>query len=160
MLNLYEINEQIEELSERLVDEDGVIDEEVMEQIAQLEFDFDKKMENIGVLIKSLRAEIDALKAEKEGLNKRIKVRANKVDRLMDYVNNNLKGKKKKYDKVEYGYRKSDRVEIVNPDLIPPRFMKEVTELTPMKMEIKKVMREGKRVPGCVYETNLNLLVK
>ena len=60
-LNLYQINEQIEELSEKMVDADGVIDEEVMEQIEALQIDMDTKLENIGILIKSLRAEVEAV---------------------------------------------------------------------------------------------------
>lgn len=159
-LNLYQINEQIEELSEKMIDVDGVIDEEVMEQIEALQLDMDTKLENIGILIKSLRAEVEALKAEKDGLDTRIKVRINKIDRLSNYVSNNLKGKKKSYDRVEYGFRKSEKVEVVNPDIIPDEYMKVETTSKPMKTEIKKVLKEGKKVPGCVLETNLNLQVK
>lgn len=159
-LNLYQINEKIEELSEKMVDADGVINEDVMEQIEELKMDFDTKMENIGILIKSLRAEVEALKAEKDGLDTRIKVRVNKIDGLMNYVSNNLKGKKKSYGRVEYGFRKSEKVKIVNSDIIPKEFMKTETTSEPMKTEIKKVLKDGKRVPGCVLETNLNLNVK
>lgn len=160
-MNLYEMSEQIELLSEQMVDQvTGEINEEVLQQLEELEMDRDEKLENIGVLIKSIMAEVDALTTEKKSLEARIKVRTNKIERLMNYVNNCLKGEKKRYTKVEFGYHKSTKVIVVNEANVPDEYMKTNTTKTPMKKEIGAALKEGKRVPGCVLETNLNLQVK
>lgn len=160
-MSLYDIDKNIEELTERLIDEEtGEIDEEVMKQLEQLDIDLDKKLEQYGVVIKSLTAEVDALTAEKKNLESRIKVRLNKILRMSDMVNRILKGKKRKYATVEYSYRMSQSVNVVNEELVPDELCKFETTRRPMKTEIKKLLKADKEVPGCVLEEKQNLQIK
>ena len=160
-VNLYQINEQIEMLAEQMIidSETGEIDEEVMAQLEQLNIDFDEKMENIGIIIKSTTAEVDALVNEKKALEKRIKVKMNKINRLCDYVNSVLKGKKREYGRVVYGFRRGTKVNVVNEDLVPDALCKYETTRKPMKTEIKALLKDGKDVPGCLLEETMNLQV-
>lgn len=160
-LTLYEINERIEELTSTMIDpETGEILEEVLAEIDQLNMDMDEKLENIGIVIKSVTAEVDALKAEEKALKRRIEVRMNKIDRLSEYVNNILRGTPKKYTRVEYGYRRSQSVDVVNEEIVPNELCRFETKRTPMKADIKKLLKDGKNVPGCVLVEKNNLNIK
>lgn len=160
-MNLYEINEKIDELTNTMIDPDtGEILEDVLAEIDELQMDMDEKLENIGIVIKSVTAEIDALTAEKKNLEKRIKVRMNKISRLSEYVNNILKGTPKKYAKVEYGYRKSQSVDVVNEEIVPDELCIFKTERKPSKTDIKKLLKDGKEVPGCILVESQNLQIK
>lgn len=160
-LSLYEINTEIEALTDILIDEEtGEINEEVLQKLEQLDIDLDEKLESYGVVIKNLTAEIDALTAEKKALTRRIEVRANRITRMSEIVNRILKGKKKRYDKVEYSYRQSSSVNVVNEDLVPDELCNLKVSRNPMKTEIKKLLKKGHEVPGCVLEEKNNLLVK
>lgn len=160
-MNLYEINEQIEMLTEQMVDpETGEINEDIMGQIDDLEIDYDTKMENCGVVIKSLTAEVDVLTAEKKALESRIKVKMNKIERLCNYINANLKGQKKEYPKVAFGYRKGSKVNVVSEELVPDDLCRYETTRKPIKSEISKLLKAGEEVPGCVLEETMNLQIK
>lgn len=161
MATLYAINQQIEALTYQMVDEEtGEINEEVMSQLADLEVDMDEKLESIGVIIKEMTGEVDMLTAEKKGLEKRIKTRMSKIERLCNYVNIVLDGKKKALGKVEYSYRNSERVDVVCEDMVPDDLCVYKTTRTPSKTDIKKLLKDGKEVPGCVLTKSMNLQVK
>ena len=62
---LWEINEQIDMLTDQLVDDEtGEINEEVMEQLEQLSIDRNEKIESCGIVMKQLASEVDAINAE------------------------------------------------------------------------------------------------
>lgn len=160
-MSLYEIDARIEELTERLVDpETGEIDEEVLAELDQLDIDLDEKLESYGVVIKSLKAEIEALTAEKKAIEQRIRVRANRITRMSELVNRILKGEKKKYPKAEFSYRKSKAVEIVNEELVPDYMCRFETVKRPVKANIKDVLDNGGEVPGCRLVISNNLQIK
>lgn len=158
---LYELNEQIEDLTERMIDpETGEVDEEIMNQIDLLKMDVDAKLDAIGIVIKSLTGEIDIFTQEKKNLQKNIDSRMRKIERLCNYSNLVLKGKPKSLRHVQYSYHKSQKVQIVNEDMIPDKYMKFEMKSTPVKTEIKKALKNGENVPGCYLEDKNNLIVK
>ncbi len=160
-MNLYELNEQMELLDAQLIDsETGEINEEVMEQLEKLEMDHKQKLENIGILIKTLTFEADGLTAEKKRLDKRIKQKMAKIERLCNYVNNDLKGEAFETSKVHYHYRKSQSVDVIDEDAIPEQYMDYQTVKKPIKTDIKKALKAGEEVPGCQLRTNFNLQVE
>jgi len=106
-MTLYEINEQML----NLIDEETG---EVLDYEAFLELNMAKeeKLENIGLWIKDLKAEANALKAEKDALAKRQKAAENKAESLTRYLQMMLEGEKFKTPKLSVSYRTSKAVEV------------------------------------------------
>lgn len=160
-MTLYEINEQIELLTENLVDEEtGEINEEIMEQLDQLQMDREEKLENCGIVMKNLRSEIEAINEEIKALKKRATTKANRHDRIGEYVSQTLKGEKLETAKVAFGFLPSTKVDVVDEASVPDEWCKFKTTREPMKSEIKKALKNGEKVPGCVLVEKMNLQVK
>ena len=161
MSTLWEIDEQIRNMTEMLVDEEtGEINEEALDTLEQLELDRDIKLENCGIVMKNLRAEIEAIQAEIKALKKRATAKANKYDRLAEYVKRSLDGETFETSKVAYSYIKSQSVDVVNEELVPDEWCKFETTRKPVVSNIKKALKDGEQVPGCVLVENMNLQVK
>lgn len=161
MASLFDINKQIEELTDRLVDEEtGEINEEVMAELEQLEMDREDKIENCGMMMKQLASEVDAINEEIKALKARATAKANKHDRIGNYVKATLKGKPFEKSRVAISFRKSERVEIADEALVPDEWCKFETTRKPVKTEIKKALKGGENVPGCVLVESMNMKVK
>ena len=81
------------------IDEKRALDTETgeivdLEAIEALEMERDTKLENIGCWYKQLLAEADAIKAEKNAMAEREKVRRNKAESLKGFLGRYLDGKK------------------------------------------------------------------
>lgn len=160
-MNLYEMNAQIEELSERLVNtETGEIDEAVMKELDELNMARDEKLEGCGIVIKNLAAECIGLKVEIDALKERMASKERRMDNMMRYVDNNLRGEKFETSKVAFSYRKSQSVDVVNEDAVPDELCRYETTRKPVKTEIKKLLKNGEEVPGCVLVEKNNLNIK
>ena len=179
MSSLWEIDARLQALEDYGVDEDGCIietEEEFNKAFDAIQMDLQTKIENTILFAKSLDAEAEAIKAEEKKLAERRKAKENLSERLKkrinDYVtwqftdeegNVDLNGLRKwKFDtsKVYISYRKSDAVEFTDATKIPKEFIKVETKETPMKAEIKKAIKEGKEVAGCVLVEKANMQIK
>lgn len=158
---LWEINEQIDMLTEQLVDEEtGEINEEVMEQLEQLAIDRDEKIEACGIVMKQLASEVEAINAEIKSLKARANAKAKRHDRIAEYVKQTLQGEKFETAKVAFSYRKSQSVEVVNEEIVPDEWCRFETTRKPLKSEIKKALKGGEQIPGCVLVESMNLQIK
>lgn len=161
MANIYQMNAQIESLLDSMIDEEtGEVNEEALAQLEQLEADKDEKIKNTGLFIKNRMAFADALSKEIDALKKRRQAVLNSVARAMDYADYALEGKPKEFAEVKFGYRASQSVDIVNEDLVPDEYCIFKNVKTPQKMEIKKLLKSGEKVPGCVLVDKNNLQIK
>lgn len=180
MAGLYQIDERLRALVDWNVDvETGEIiedDKTFNELFDEIQMDLQSKIENTILFAKELDAEAEAIKAEEKKLAERRKAKENLSERLKkrinDYVtwqftdeegNVDLNGLRKwKFDtsKVYISYRKSDVVEFTDATKIPKEFIKVETKETPMKAEIKKAIKEGKEVAGCVLVEKANMQIK
>lgn len=161
MSSLFEINSQIEDLTDKLVDEDtGEINEDALEQLEQLQMNQDEKLEAYGMVILSLKAEVEALTEQSKRFKARAETKMNRMIRMMDLVSGTLKGEKKEYTNVAFSFRESKSVNVVNEELVPDELCVFKTTRTPSKTEIGKLLKSGEAVPGCVLEEKRNLLVK
>lgn len=157
MATLYEINE-------KLLNFEFEIDEETGEilnagELDNLELARDEKIENLCLYIKNLRADSEALKAEKEVFAQREKASKNKADRLASYLQAMLNGDTYKSLKAEVSYRKSESVECDDIALVPADFLRyKDPELN--KTEVKKALKNGVDVRGCHLKTNINMQIK
>lgn len=143
-MTLYEIEEAIL----NCIDEDGeVVDIEMLEA---LEMERDKKISNIACWIKDLKAEAEAIKAEKQNLDKRQKAAENKAESLKGFLTRYLDGAKYKDSKVSISYRKSVSTEIAEDlDLNTlPDDCKNIT-VSASKTAIKEHLMAGEEIEGC-----------
>lgn len=160
MASLYEINNNIEVLTAQLVDEEtGEVREDILEMLNDLAIDQDEKLENYGLVIKTLKAEAEALKAEADVLKKRAESKLNRMERMMELVSSTLCGQPKEYTRVKYSFRPSQKVEIINEEIVPDDWCKYETKRIPKKNDIKKALKDGAKIPGCVLIDKKNLQV-
>lgn len=163
MATLWEINEEIEQilLFDDMVDpETGEVNEDLMKRLDELEMERDEKLEGCGIVMKELNAEIVAIKAEMDALKKRMTTKMNRLDRIGEYVSRTLGGKKFETPKVAFSFRKSEKVDVVNEDLVPENFCDFETKRKVRKTDIKAAIKSGKDVPGCVLVESKNLQIK
>lgn len=152
-MNLYEIEEEIMECIDEETGE--VVD---IEKLDQLFMERDKKIENIALWIKNLRADAAAYKAEKESFEKKRKAAENKANSLSNYLMGFLNGEKFQNSKVTISYRKSEELEITSGENIPFEYIKYTPEVK--KAELKKAIKEGLEVEGCKVLEKNNIQVK
>lgn len=156
MRSLYEIDNGILECVDPETGE--VIDEE---RLTALELEWEQKISGVACWYKDLRAEAEAIKAEKQNLDKRQKAAENKAEQLKKYLAYALNGQKFKDARVSISYRKSEEVvvdEAMDLRKLPEDLLR--VKLEPNKTAIKEVIKEGMTVEGCQLITNNNIQIR
>lgn len=156
-MNLYDIEFEILNCVDPETGE--IIDEK---RLDALQMERETKIENVLLWIKNLKSEADAIRAEEKALAERRKQDERKAERLTEYVQNALNGRKFSTSRVAVSYRKSEAVVI--DDMVT---MMEVSDdyLTykdpePNKTKIKAALKSGLPVPGCHLEERQNMTIK
>ena len=162
-MNLYEYDKQIELLLQESIDpETGEIKSETaFDLFEKMEGDKKQKMLNIGKYIKSESYKIDAFKEEKKRLESRMSVLVNKTDRLKQYLLDHF-DEKIEDEQISISTRKSQSVCIINSELVPSNFIKELLvrsiDKTGLKNELKK---NPESLKDCaIIETKFNIQLK
>lgn len=154
MASLYEIDQRI--LS--LIDEEtGEITD--FEQLDKLQLERNIKIENIALWIKNLKSEEESYKAEKQNFEDRQRQAKQRRESLERYLSNALNGEKFITSRVECSFRKSQRVEVKNINLLPIEFLK-IADPEADKTSIKQAIKEGKEVAGARLVDALNLQIR
>lgn len=152
-MTLYEIDHEI--LAQIDMETGEILDEGALHD---LQMERDKKIENIALLIKNLRADAAAYEAEEKAFAARKKAAKNLAERLKNMLAQSLNGQSVKAERFQIGWRTSKSVSIVNEDLLPKKFI--VNNPTVNKVAIGEALKAGKEVPGAVLETKNNLQLK
>ena len=158
-MTIYEIDQAIMECVDLETGE--IID---TEQLDKLQIERDTKLENVACWIKELKAEAEALKAEKQALAERQKVAENKMESLKKWLAYALQGEKFKTPKCAISFRKSEAVEVTDEGL--NNLMKEHDELLtykapePNKTAIKQAIKDGLNVAGVQLVQNTSTIIK
>lgn len=155
-MTLYEINEAITACVD--VETGEIID---IDRLNALEMERDRKISNVACWIKDLKAEAEAIKAEKQALDKRQKAAENKAERLKEWLQGILQGEKFKDSRCAISYRKSERVDFAdnfNFDTLPD-YMKKVT-VEPRKTEIKDYLKTGATIEGVELVESSNIQIR
>lgn len=167
MATLYELDGKIRAALDNAtitVDpETGEIIEGSFSELEELAEERETKWECIGVYIKNLNAEADAIKAEIENLKKRLDSKTKAVDRLKGYLSESLQNAEQmKFEtaRVSYYFRKSKETVITDETAIPQEFMKVKTESKPDKTAIKKAIEAGTEIPGAEIVAKMSLQIK
>ena len=158
-MKLYEIDNAILDCIDLETGE--VID---TERLDALNMERDAKVENVACWIKDLRAEAEAIKAEKLALAERQKIAENKVESLKKWVAYALGGQKFSTAKCAVSFRNTESVEVTEEGL--EALMKEHDELLtykapePNKKAIKDAIKDGLSVAGVQLVQNVSTIIK
>ena len=158
-MTLYEIDYSILECIDMETGE--VID---TEKLNALNMERDAKVENVACWIKELKAEAEAIKAEKQKLADRQKAAENKAESLKRWLAYALDGKKFNTAKCSVSFRNTESVEVTDQGL--ENLMKEHDDLLtyktpePNKTAIKQAIKDGLNVAGVQLVQNVSTIIK
>ena len=158
-MKLYEIDNAILDCIDLETGE--VID---TERLDALNMERDVKIENVVLWIKDLKAEAEAIKAEKLALAERQKITENKAESLKKWVAYALGGQKFSTAKCAVSFRNTESVEVTEEGL--EALMKEHDELLtykapePNKKAIKDAIKDGLSVAGVQLVQNVSTIIK
>lgn len=155
-MNLYEIEAAILDCVD---EETGEIFD--IEKVEALEMERDAKISNLACWVKELRAEADAIKAEKNNLEGRMKAKNNLADRISEYLKNFLNGAKFEDSRCAISYRKSESTEIAKDldlNTLPEECKKITVEAN--KTAIKAALKLGMKIDGCALIQKNNIQIK
>ena len=153
-MNLYEIDSAILDCVD--VETGEIFDED---KFNELSIERDVKVENICLWIKNLKAEAEALKAEKDAFAKRQKSVENKMESLKKYIEGYLAGSAFETSKVKVSWRKSESVDYDDIYKIPEEFIK-YKEPEVNKTELKRALKEGKEFEGVYLVEKQNIQIR
>lgn len=152
-MNLYEIDAAV------MACIDGETGEIVDEQkLNDLEMERGRKIENTALWIKNLRAEVKALKDEEAAFKARRQTAENKLDSLERYLSGYLDGQKFKSDKVSIFHRSIESVNVTDIDKVPQELTRVTVEAR--KDDIKKLLKDGRVVPGAELVTKTSMVIR
>ena len=159
-MKLYEIDSAILECID--IETGEIID---TERLDALNMERDAKVENVVCWIKDLKAEAEAIKAEKQKLAERQKVAENKADSLKKWVAYALGGQKFSTARCAVSFRNTESVEVTEEGL--EALIKEHDELLtykapePNKTAIKNAIKnDGLNVAGVQLVQNVSTIIK
>lgn len=153
-MNLYEIDAAILECVD--VETGEIFD---VDKFEELSLTRDAKVENVCLWIKNLKAEAEALKAEKDAFAQRQKAAENKMESLKRYISGYLEGAKFETARVKVSFRKSESLEISEDANIPEEFLK-YKEPEVDKVGLKKALKDGMQFDGVSLVQNQNIQIK
>lgn len=158
-MSIYDIDSAIVSLIDAETGEIG--DEEAFDA---LQMERDKKVENIGLLLKNTVAEAKAIKEEEQALSARRKTAENKVERLKNLLAYALNGEKFSTPKLKVSYRKS-RVVNIDPQFIEWAEINADDLLTYSEPKVNKTavrdaIDSGRDIKFATIETKQNMQVK
>lgn len=155
MANLYEIDKGIMECLDAETGE--IIDPE---RLDALFMERNQKIENVALWVKNLLSDAEAIKSEKDALADREAKCRKKADDLKKWLAKALGGEKFSTAKCAVSFRKSTKLEVLDPGNIPAELMVETITSKPDANAIKALLKEGKEVSGCRLVENLNTQIK
>lgn len=158
-MKLYEIDNAILDCIDTETGE--IID---IDKLNELHLERDAKIENVACWIKDLKAEAEAIKAEKLALAERQKAAENKAESLKKWLAYALDGEKFKTARCSVSFRKTESVEVTEEGL--EALMKGHDELLtykapePNKTAIKQAIKDGLNVAGVQLVQNVSTIIK
>ncbi len=154
MSSLYDIDTRLYSL---LDEETGEITD--IEAFEKIQLERDEKIENIALWVKNLKADAEALKAEKLAFAERQKSAEKKIDSLKCLLSDALSGQDFKTARVALSFRKSSEVQIDNIEELSDEYLRYKAP-EPDKTAIKAAINEGKKVAGARLVSKANLQIK
>lgn len=129
-----------------------------LDKMNALQMERGEKIENVALWVKELDAEAKAIREEEKRLAERRKVNENKIASLKGYLSMALSGQKFSTPRVKISWRKSEAVDIPDPEKIPASWYRAKYEIA--RDDIKAALKAGETVPGASLIENTNIQIK
>ena len=155
-MKLYEIVEELRNFQFDVDEETGEILN--ADELDKLEIARDEKVENICLMIKNLKADATAYKAEKDSCAENEQRAKKEADRWTDYLQRMLDGATFKSTRASVAYRKSEKVEC-DIALVPDDYLR-YKDPEPDKTKIKNAIKSGVAVNGCSLVESISMQIK
>lgn len=153
-MKLYEIDQAIMSCIDMETGE--IINEELLNS---LEMERDAKIENVALWIKDLKAEAEALKAEKMVFAERQKVAENKMESLKKWLAYTLNGEKFKSVRASVTFRTTQKVEVADIYKLDENYLKPIKPEAD-KEAIKEAIKAGQEVAGATLVASTSVIIK
>ena len=157
-MTLFDINKAILDFDYQIDEETGEILN--AEDLDALQLAREEKIEGVGLWIKNLQAEAEAVKKEKDAMADRQRRLEKKAESLKHYLEWALQGEKFSTPRIAMTFRRSESVSIPDEALLDDRFMNITMVKKPDKKLIKDTLKAGREVPGAELVTKQNLQIK
>lgn len=157
-LKLYELTDNYQKLLEMADEADAQAFEDTLEA---LQDEINHKAENLAKVIRTYEAEAKALEEEKKRLESRISARKNKVQRLKDYLKDNLEKsgmQKAKGKTFTVWVQDSEKVHVSDESAIPEQYFVMKRQLS--KTAIKEAIENGQQVAGAEIVKNKSIRIR
>ena len=142
MANLYEIDQAIMNCLDEETSE--VLD---LDRMNALQMERKAKIENVALLYKNVKADMEAYKAEKTAFAEKEQAAKNKLESLKNYLDYALQGQKFKSVRASIFYRKFEAVECDDVHQLDDDYLR-YAEPMPDKIKIKDAIKAGQEVKG------------
>lgn len=165
-MKLYEISSVILDVIESGYSVDEETGEILFEpaDLDALQVERASKLEACALFTKNLQAEADAIKAERDRLDARLKARQRMVDRMKQYILAcmlALNDTTFETPKVDMRIRRSSFVDVAcEPDALPLDYQRREVTVTADKTALKKALQAGERIPGVMMAERESLTIK
>lgn len=157
-MTLFDINKAILDFEYEIDEETGeILNAEALDQLQMARED---KIEGVGLWIKNLTAEAEAVKKEKDAMADRQRRLEKKVESLKRYLEWALQGEKFSTPRISMTFRRSESVYIPDETELDDRFVNITMVKKPDKKLIKDTLKAGLEVPGAELVTKQNLQIK
>lgn len=161
-MKLFEIDERLARCVK--ISDDTVVDTETgevvdVEALQNLEMEREQKIENIGLWIKDLTANADAIKAEKNRLAEREKSARNKAESLKEFLTAYLGGKKFETAKVAIKFRNVESISVPDVAALPEKYWR-IKPPEADKTAIKNAIKAGEVVAGAELIKKQSISIK
>jgi len=154
---LYEIENELDFISEGLFNEDGeILNDDKFDLFEKLAGERDEKVLKTGKYIKSLRLWSKTLKEEKARINAQMVSANKKIQALEERLLVFWTGDKVQDSQIQIK-RNFGTVEIDDEKDIPKEFLEEEIKIKVLKNEIKNQFKLGKEIAGCHIKQTLGL---
>ena len=164
-MTLYEISNEYQQFLSA-VEEGEIPEEAIPDTLESIRDDFQIKADNIACYIKNLKAEADAIKDERDKLDKRAKSKTAIADYLKRYLSEAMQ--RTGITRIEtsrnaLSFRRSSALFIADEEDFKQRhadLCKKEINVTIPRAEITKMIKDGKDIAGAELCTKLNLQIK
>lgn len=163
-MTLYEIEDAILNCVDQETGE--IIDAEAL---TALQMERGKKLENVAMWVKDLKAEAEAIGNEVKALTARKKAAENKAERLKAWLADALDGEVFKTSRVRVSYTHSTRLNVIDEQSVvnwiethyqePEELLRyQLPEIR--KDAVKTVIKDGTEIPGACIEATESVVIK
>lgn len=161
-MKLYEIRQDYLATLQNLESMDDISAEVITDTLSVIADDFDTKALNVAAYIKTIEAEMVAMKEYEEGMYQRRKSHQRRIDSLKNYLLTNMQAIEVSTVKgIESTIRTFERARVkVNEDILSANFFNEKITRIPDLMKISKSIKEGILVEGAWLEPSFNVVIK